>query len=236
MAPLRAYLDSGRPFMGICIGMQVLCQGSDESPGVPGLGLIPAAVKKFKPGKSVPHMGWNGLTTPQNGDVLVDGSASYYFVHSFALPLTNETSKYAASTTQYGNEVFVSAVRFGNVFATQFHPEKSGQAGLAVLRAFLTAPMTPLSTAPQMTFDDWELQTKDRLTKRIVACLDVRSNDDGDLIVTKGDQYDVREKPAGDARGTVRNLGKPVELAKRYYQEGILITYFQLTNLQARTR
>jgi glutamine amidotransferase/cyclase len=153
----------------------------------------------------------------------MDDTTSYYFVHSYALPLTAETVPYAAATTRYGDEVFVSAVRFQNVFATQFHPEKSGEAGLAVIRAFLEMPVTATGAGvSDRSVTAWMDATRvDRLTKRIVACLDVRSNDAGDLIVTKGDQYDVREKPATDGdRGSVRNLGKPVELAERYYREG----------------
>jgi glutamine amidotransferase/cyclase len=111
----------------------------------------------------------------------------------------------------------------GNVFATQFHPEKSGKAGLLVLDAFLKArPQLPVPR--NLVYKP----PPDMLSKRIIACLDVRTNDQGDLVVTKGDQYDVREK-----EGDVRNLGKPVELASRYYQDGAdEITFLNITSFR----
>jgi glutamine amidotransferase/cyclase len=122
------------------------------------------------------------------------------------------------TTTDYGTR-FVSAVQQGNIVATQFHPEKSGATGLKLFKNFLQStagPVTPPNN-PEKT----------RLAKRIIACLDVRTNDRGDLVVTKGDQYDVREK------GEVRNLGKPVELARRYYQEGAdEITFLNITGFR----
>jgi glutamine amidotransferase/cyclase len=120
--------------------------------------------------------------------------------------------------TDYGSE-FVSSIQKGNIIATQFHPEKSGASGLRFLENFLdsgTEAMTPVRTA-----------AKTSLAKRIVACLDVRSNDQGDLVVTKGDQYDVRED------GAVRNLGLPVDLAERYYQDGAdEITFLNITGFR----
>jgi len=108
--------------------------------------------------------------------------------------------------------------------ATQFHPEKSGATGLHVLQGFLEAAFagTLDNTKPLVAVDPKAAQpTTTQLTKRIVVALDVRSNDHGDLVVTKGDQYDVREKVEEEGqKGGVRNLGKPVALAGRYYQEG----------------
>jgi len=143
-----------------------------------------------------------------------------YFVHSYYIPLTSQLKQggWILSTTTYGNTEYVSAVQHGNVVATQFHPEKSGTAGLNLIKGFLeavekgtlsnTTPLTPPEGA------------KTELAKRVVVALDVRQNDHGDLVVTKGDQYDVREKCEVMGRGGVRNLGKPVALASRYYQEG----------------
>jgi glutamine amidotransferase/cyclase len=150
----------------------------------------------------------------------------YYFVHSFAgiVPKEEtEVSKYVYSLTRYGSETFISSVKYGNVYGTQYHPEKSGPAGLDLLRRWLEAP-TSLVSSPSPPTGSWvpspppsARSSGTGLTNRIVACLDVRSNDNGDLVVTKGDQYDVREKSSD--RG-VRNLGKPVELAQKYYKQG----------------
>jgi glutamine amidotransferase/cyclase len=122
------------------------------------------------------------------------------------------------TTTEYEYE-FVSSVQKGNIIATQFHPEKSGGTGLHILQNFLdhaAVAIQPIS-----------MVEKTALAKRIIACLDVRSNDQGDLVVTKGDQYDVRQD------GEVRNLGKPVELARRYYQEGAdEITFLNITGFR----
>ncbi|KAJ7487537.1 hypothetical protein B0H11DRAFT_1096571 [Mycena galericulata] len=222
LEPLRDYILSGRPYFGICIGMQVLYQSSDESPS-PGLGLIPCPIERFSDqDKSVPHIGWNSAE-------LLDASepAFYYFVHSYCAKYNPEkypeAAQWAHATTQYGQELFVSVVRKGNVFATQFHPEKSGDAGLALLDKWLRTPDVadaPTATVPRVARAP---NPKDGLTKRIIACMDVRANDAGDLVVTKGDQYDVREKdPAAGVTtgGAVRNLGKPVALAARYYAAG----------------
>ena len=104
----------------------------------------------------------------------------------------------------------------------QFHPEKSGRAGLDFVRGFLESVVD--GTLSRTTALPSNPQTHTRLVKRVVVALDVRSNDAGDLVVTKGDQYDVREKDDGEGavagRGGVRNLGKPVQLASRYYDEG----------------
>ncbi|KAI8824323.1 uncharacterized protein EV422DRAFT_316718 [Fimicolochytrium jonesii] len=232
---LKKYIASGRPFMGICVGMQCLFEGSDESPGVPGLGLFPGTVTRFKSDtKSVPHMGWNSAAVQQqeqggegrwlNHDG--DEGTRYYFVHSYAVPAHDAEWEFA--TTTYGEERFVASVRKGNVFATQFHPEKSGFAGLKVLRSFLqttTFPTTIVRVPSQQ-----QKPERDHLTRRIVACLDVRANDDGDLVVTKGDQYDVREQLNDGTGSRVRNLGRPVDLARSYFEQGAdEITFLNIT-------
>lgn len=222
LEPIREHIQSGKPFMGICVGLQVLCEGSAEAPGVKGLGLIPATLTRFDPSsKSVPHIGWNSAkctNTYEGGSQTFCGLApdsKYYYVHSYAIPYreTLFSDEWAVATATYGEETFVGAISWRNVFATQFHPEKSGPAGLRTLRAFLNGD-GGFITVPR------KLARLEGLTRRIIACLDVRANDDGDLVVTKGDQYDVREKSGIDARGKVRNLGKPVDMAKMYYRQG----------------
>ncbi|KAA6186263.1 imidazole glycerol phosphate synthase subunit HisF [Thiohalocapsa marina] len=230
--PLRAYLQADRPFFGICVAMQSLFEGSEESPGVAGLGVIPGVVQRFADAAlAVPHMGWNGVRALRQSPLLdgQDPAAKFYFVHSYRAQRDAANSDWILAETDYG-EPFVSAVQRGQVMAVQFHPEKSGAVGLELLRRFLAGeaarpgagtaagvpapPMPPKPVAAAPT----------RFAKRIIACLDVRSNDAGDLVVTKGDQYDVREA------GEVRNLGKPVDLARRYYQEGAdEITFLNIT-------
>jgi glutamine amidotransferase/cyclase len=219
--PLRAYLRADRPFLGICIGLQALFEGSEESPGIPGLGLIPGFVQRFpNTALSVPHIGWNGVRCRQQSELLAAiNNDKVYFVHSYYASLTEANQHWVLAETDYG-EPFISAVQQGQVAAVQFHPEKSGAIGLAVLQQFLAGAMV------YKPFTDHEVASvrETTLAKRIIACLDVRTNDHGDLVVTKGDQYDVREQ------GVVRNLGQPVALASRYYAEGAdEITFLNIT-------
>jgi len=216
--PLRAYLHSGRPFLGICMGLQALFESSEEAPGIEGLGFLPGVVRRFATDLAVPQIGWNGVDIVQPSRIFngLRGDEKFYFVHSYHVVPADDDA--VLTTTDYGY-AFVSSIQRGNVIATQFHPEKSGEVGLRVLKNFLQADATPTRPprSPKGT----------RLAKRIIACLDVRTNDQGDLVVTKGDQYDVRE--AGD----VRNLGKPVEVARRYYQEGAdEITFLNITGFR----
>jgi glutamine amidotransferase/cyclase len=216
--PLKTYLNQNRPFLGICLGLQALFDGSEEAPGVSGLGFITGKVRRFDISLSVPHIGWNGLRVKQPSRIFqgFKGDEKFYFVHSYYVD--PEDDSVVLTLTDY--EIpFVSGIQKGNIIATQFHPEKSGASGLRVLKNFLNPDA--VQTRPEKN-----LETT-CLAKRIIACLDVRSNDQGDLVVTKGDQYDVREK------GAVRNLGKPVELARRYYQEGAdEITFLNITGFR----
>lgn len=222
--------------MGICVGLQALFEGSEENPNVAGLGIVPGRLERFNDSdKSVPHIGWNSANTSSAKGLGRDQSlyglrsdSKYYYVHSYAaLYREGELEKHgwAVATARYGNEEFVGAIAKENVLATQFHPEKSGAAGLRVLKAFLTGNyISALSSKPT------ESSTKEGLTRRIIACLDVRTNDSGDLVVTKGDQYDVREKGENAA---VRNLGKPVTLAQKYYNQGAdEVTFLNITSFR----
>ncbi|KAA1076165.1 Histidine biosynthesis bifunctional protein hisB [Puccinia graminis f. sp. tritici] len=247
--PLIEYIRSGKPYMGICIGMQALFLSSEESPQVPGLGIVPSHVQKFSStNKAVPHMGWNNslkITSPSGSSSgSSDSDSAFYFVHSYRASNVEAMDGWTETLTRYEDEVFVSSIRRGNVFATQFHPEKSGPEGLRLLQGWLSEPdlITPYSDVPltiPAPMDPQTLMTRSGLTKRIIACLDVRSNDNGDLVVTKGDQYDVREangSELGDVstKGEVRNLGKPVELARRYYDEGAdEITFLNITSFRS---
>jgi glutamine amidotransferase/cyclase len=221
--------------MGVCVGLQALFDGSEENSSVPGLSIIPGRLQRFDDtDKSVPHIGWNSANTTSSG---LDANQSlygmrpdskYYYVHSYAKmyePGVLEKEGWSVATARYGTQEFVGAVARDNVLVTQFHPEKSGAAGLRVLKAFLTGDR--LSTLPQTLSAN---TTKEGLTRRIIACLDVRTNDQGDLVVTKGDQYDVREKEAGAA---VRNLGKPVSMAEKYYHQGAdEVTFLNITSFR----
>jgi glutamine amidotransferase/cyclase len=216
--PLKDYLNSGRPFFGICLGLQALFEKSEEAPDTSGLRFFPGQVKKFDINLSVPHIGWNGINIKKSNQIFngLQADEKFYFVHSFYVE--PEDDFIVLTTTNYGIE-FVSSIQKENITATQFHPEKSGDAGIKLLRNFIQSPLEQIeaSSVPHET----------HLAKRIIACLDVRSNDQGDLVVTKGDQYDVRED------GNVRNLGKPVELAERYYREGAdEITFLNITGFR----
>jgi glutamine amidotransferase/cyclase len=216
--PLREYLQADRPFLGICIGLQALFEGSEESPGVEGLGIIPGLVRRFDaPGLSVPHMGWNGLRLRRDAAPLRGiEDEKLYFVHSYRAVPEAASADWVLAETDYGGS-FVSAVRKGRVTALQCHPEKSGPAGLRLLGGLL-------GSQDEQRGEVLIASGETRLAKRVIACLDVRTNDAGDLVVTKGDQYDVREE------GEVRNLGKPVDLARRYYEEGAdEITFLNIT-------
>ncbi|MGD8266948.1 MAG: imidazole glycerol phosphate synthase subunit HisF [Desulfobacterales bacterium] len=217
-APLKAYLAAGRPFLGICLGLHALFEGSEEAFAVEGLGVLKGTVKRFDIDRAVPHIGWNGISIRQPSKLFqgLQGDEKFYFVHSYHV--VPENPEVVLTTTDYGAP-FVSAIQKGPIVATQFHPEKSGRSGLKLLGNFIAGDA--VAQRPPIQLD------RTRLAKRIIACLDVRANDRGDLVVTKGDQYDVREK------GEVRNLGKPVELARRYYDEGAdEITFLNITGFR----
>lgn len=224
MEPLRQRIREDKPFLGICIGMQALFSGSEESPGVEGLGIFPGQVRRFPQGElSVPAIGWNGLRLEKDSPLFGGWKGEkLYFVHSFHAPVAETPAEWILARTDYGCE-FVSAVSRGRVAAFQFHPEKCGTPGLNILNNYLSDNETLCLRS--------EGQTKTRMAKRIIACLDVRSNDAGDLVVTKGDQYDVRDNSTG---GAVRNLGKPVTLAQRYFEEGAdEITFLNITGFRS---
>jgi glutamine amidotransferase len=137
-AAARSAIDAGVPFLGICVGFQLLYEGSEESPTEAGLGVLDGVVRRLPPGVKHPQMQWNLLDrTDTPGTGLLDGVPEptwVYFVHSYAPERTSATT----SVCDYGGPVTASAER-GRLWGTQFHPEKSGTVGLTILRNFVRA-------------------------------------------------------------------------------------------------
>lgn len=136
--PVRRAARSGRPFLGICIGMQLLFEESEESPGIRGLGILPGRVVRFQPhpDRKIPHMGWNQLHVVRRPPVLADVAegAYVYFLHSYHVVPAD--AALIATTTSYGVD-FVSSVAADGIFAGVFHPEKSQRTGLGLLANFV---------------------------------------------------------------------------------------------------
>ncbi len=177
--------------------MQWLFEGSEEAPGVPGLGALPGRIARLDGNATerlkVPHVGWNALDFAKPARLLsgLTSGAQVYFTHSFAAPVTEA----CAAATTHAN-TFASVVERDNVFGVQFHPEKSSDAGLRILRNFLDLVEARRAERGKPTCL--------MLTKRIIACLDVR---DGQVV--KGVQFQE-----------LRHAGDPGELARRYNVEG----------------
>ncbi|KAI5959852.1 HIS7 [Candida pseudojiufengensis] len=258
---IEKYINDGRDLMGICVGLQAFVDGSEESPNDNGLGVLPLTLSKFNLNdpvfqekgikKSVPHIGWNSIES-----IIVDGKKlsddkslyglnlnnKYYFVHSYGAIITKENESkikeleskgWNFAFSRYGSERFIAAINKGNLFATQFHPEKSGIAGLKIIKSFLQdEKFSQIHKSDVQEIPSDIETTTSGLTRRIIACLDVRANDVGDLVVTKGDQYNVRETNT-EGESNVRNLGKPIELATKYYLQGAdEITFLNITSFR----
>ncbi len=134
LASLREVFASGKPFLGICLGLQALYESSEEAPGIVGLGVLPGCVSRFQGVFKVPHIGWSQIELRAENQLfrgVADGSF-VYFCHSFYGPVTPE----ACAVTQYG-QTFSAGIEKENIWAVQFHPEKSGEVGLKVLSNFL---------------------------------------------------------------------------------------------------
>jgi len=138
---IKQWIKDDKPFLGICVGYQLLFAGSDESPNAEGLGIFKGTVVKFQeePGLKIPHMGWNTVTPnqpdhPMWENLTQEEAPYFYYVHSYFPSLLNPEE--AACTTTHGNQTFHGAITKGKLFATQFHPEKSQHAGLQLLRNF----------------------------------------------------------------------------------------------------
>ncbi len=136
---IKQFIESGKPYLGICLGYQILFEKSEESPGQPGLGIIEGEVVRFnfrkKENLKVPHMGWNQIEIKKETPILsgIPENSWFYFVHSY-YPVPKDKSTVAV-TTNYGIE-FTAAIQKKNIFACQFHPEKSSDLGLQILRNF----------------------------------------------------------------------------------------------------
>jgi len=135
------------PLLGICLGLQYLFEGSDEAPDAPGLGLLKGRCRVLPPTVKVPHVGWNALSTRQKSAILdgVRDGTQVYFTHSYAPPITRA----AVATTEHGLR-FASAVEQDRIFGVQFHPEKSGDTGLQILRSFVK-----ISKFPNFQISKW---------------------------------------------------------------------------------
>ncbi len=139
---IREVAKSGKPFLGICLGLQLLFDSSEEAPGVEGLGILPGKVLRFKEmdGLKIPQIGWNALHLSNNGRLFsgVDEGAFVYFVHSYYLDAADREC--VKATAEYGVS-FDASVEHDNIFACQFHPEKSSSVGLKMLENFLKISM-----------------------------------------------------------------------------------------------
>jgi imidazole glycerol phosphate synthase glutamine amidotransferase subunit len=135
LKPLRELLAGGTPFLGICLGLQALYEASDEAADVPGLALLPGRVARFQGVFKVPHVGWSQLEIQSHSGLFrgVAEESFVYYCHSYYAPATKESS----AVTHYG-QTFAAGLEMKNIWAVQFHPEKSGEVGLKVLENFLT--------------------------------------------------------------------------------------------------
>ena len=135
---IHQIVEKGTPFLGICLGLQLMFESSEESPGVAGLGLLKGRIVRIpeKDGLKVPQIGWNDLEFPKESCLFKNfkGGEYVYFVHSYYLQAADESD--VAATTEYGVHIH-AAVERGNVFACQFHPEKSADVGLKILKNFV---------------------------------------------------------------------------------------------------
>ncbi|MBI4439587.1 imidazole glycerol phosphate synthase subunit HisH [Candidatus Woesearchaeota archaeon] len=133
--PIKNAISGGKPYLGICLGLQLLFEKSEEAPGVKGLGVLKGNVLRFRGKMKIPHIGWNSISKKKDSRILANTPSGkyFYFVHSYyANPLDR---KAVLTTTNYGSE-FVSGIESKNIVAFQFHPEKSGKLGMEILKRF----------------------------------------------------------------------------------------------------
>jgi len=141
--PVVTHAQRGKPLLAVCLGVQLLCESSEESPGVSGLGIVSGTIEKFPDGVHIPQLGWNTVTPTNNARFLRSGYA--YYANSYRLPAFPE--QWQGAITEHGGP-FVAALERGALLACQFHPELSGSWGRALIERWLTAePGTPAGTA-----------------------------------------------------------------------------------------
>lgn len=137
---IKEVISKGTPFLGICLGLQLMFERSEESADVKGLGILKGEILRIpdEPGLKIPHIGWNSLIYPNQGRLYqgIDENSYVYFVHSYYLKAEEEDIVVAA--TKYGETTIHASVEKGNVFACQFHPEKSSEVGLTILKNFIS--------------------------------------------------------------------------------------------------
>lgn len=133
---IKEAIAGGKPLLGICLGLQALFGESEESPGVKGLGVLQGKVVRFTKPKKIPQIGWNQVKIGKKCKLFdgIKNNSNFYFVHSYYVRPADESA--VAATTNYEGEKFASAAAQGNLFAVQFHPEKSGTTGLRILKNF----------------------------------------------------------------------------------------------------
>jgi imidazole glycerol-phosphate synthase subunit HisH len=133
---IKQTIEEGKQYLGICLGMQVLFESSEEAPGIAGMGVLKGTVPRFTGNIKIPHMGWNNINIVKETNILqgIEKSEYFYFVHSYYC--SPDDKGIVATTTPYGGE-FVSSVQKDNIFACQFHPEKSQRVGLRLLHNFV---------------------------------------------------------------------------------------------------
>lgn len=136
---IQEIVRKNAPFLGICLGLQLMFEESEEAPGVKGLSLLPGRIVRIPdaPGLKIPHIGWNSITLPKESRLFrgISQQSYVYFVHSYYLQAGDESD--VAATTEYSAHIH-AAVEHGNLFACQFHPEKSSKVGLKILKNFVT--------------------------------------------------------------------------------------------------
>ena len=145
---VRDHLSANRPFLGVCVGLQLMCSGSEEDPGVPGLGIVSGTVKRFRGRVRVPQMGWNTLTPHGDSPLLrgVPPGAYVYYANSYHAVLMGDAALAPGAETTYGGTTFKAAFSLGNLHATQFHPEKSQAVGWRILSNLRRSVMAAVTT------------------------------------------------------------------------------------------